>query len=273
MSDYTRIEKAIRFLEDNQANQPSLDEIAAHIGLSPYHFQRLFVQWAGVSPKKYLQYLTVESAKKLLAESASVLEASFEVGLSGPSRLHDHFITVEAVTPGQYRNAGEGLQIRYGFAESPFGECFIAVSPRGICALEFVAGENRTDVLAELKSRWGNAEITEDSSAAEETARKLFAGEPLKLLLKGTNFQVKVWEALLKIPSGCVTTYSRIAEYIGSPKASRAVGSAIGSNPIGYIIPCHRVLRNNGEITGYKWGSVRKKAIIAYEQGCAQDVL
>lgn len=278
-TDYARIEKAIRFLENNAAEQPSLEEVAVHLGLSPYHFQRLFTRWAGVSPKRFLQYLTVEAAKQLLDDSASILETALEVGLSGPSRLHDLFVNVEAVTPGEFKGSGEGLEIHFGVHPTPFGDCLVATSSRGICALEFLdTFEKRAapTALQNLKQRWRNATFVEDPAPGDQTLRRAFSGaecfsdEPLKLHLEGTNFQLKVWRALLAIPEGRLVSYGKLAEMIGQPGSARAVGSALGQNPIGFIIPCHRVLRASGEIGGYKWGIERKKAIIAYEVAQAQ---
>lgn len=273
-SDYKRVEAAIAYIEGRAAEQPSLDEIADHIGLSPYHFQRLFSRWAGVSPKRFLEYITVEAAKMLLEESASVLDAALEVGLSSPSRLHDLFVNAEAVTPGEFKTSGEGLEIRFGIHSTPFGDCLLATSPRGICALEFIdTADNRAApaALAMLKLRWENADFVADPSPGDRALNRAFSGaarrgeEPLQLHLKGTNFQLKVWQALLAIPEGRIVSYGKLAEMIGSPGSARAVGTALGQNPIGLLIPCHRVLRASGEIGGYKWGIERKKAIIAYE--------
>jgi AraC family transcriptional regulator of adaptative response/methylated-DNA-[protein]-cysteine methyltransferase len=276
-SDYTRIEQAIRFLEQHALEQPSLDEIAAHIGLSPYHFQRLFKRWAGVSPKRFLQHLTVESAKRLLHDSASVLDTALEVGLSGPGRLHDLFVSVDAVTPGEFKSAGQGLVLSYGFHETPFGECLAATTPRGLCSLGFVEAENRDKALDTLRQSWHAASLVEYPQANKSVIEQIFSpgsarkDEPIKVLLRGTNFQLKVWEALLRIPEGAVTSYSVLADSVGQPGASRAVGSAIGRNPVAYLIPCHRVLRANGEIGGYRWGTVRKKAILAMEASAHQE--
>jgi len=283
LSDYHRVEGAIRYLELHAAAQPSLDEVAGHIGLSPWHFQRLFTRWAGVSPKRFLQYITVEAAKKLLEESATILDASLEVGLSGPSRLHDLFISAEAVTPGEYKSSGEGLEIRWGIHSSPFGDCLLATSRRGICALEFLdsvdvesardqpAQDRAAPVIAALRLRWPGAVFIADPLSGAHAMRRLDSGatdqgdEPLRLHLRGTNFQLKVWQALLSIPEGALVSYGRLADMIGAPGSSRAVGTALGENPIGFLIPCHRVLRSTGAFGGYKWGIERKKALIAYE--------
>jgi AraC family transcriptional regulator of adaptative response/methylated-DNA-[protein]-cysteine methyltransferase len=269
--DYRRIEQAISYLEENASEQPSLDEVAEHVGLSSYHFQRLFKSWAGVSPKRFLQYLTIESAKKLLRESVSVLDTALDVGLSGPGRLHDLFVSVEAMTPGEFKSQGKNLVISHGFHETPFGECLLAVTSRGICGLTFVDPENRFVALNELQETWQEATLVESQTAGEDAIKIIFgqtraqAQVPLKVLLRGTNFQVKVWEALLRIPEGSVVSYGSLAEAVGHPGAHRAVGTAAGRNPIGYLIPCHRVLRTNGGIGGYRWGTTRKRAILARE--------
>jgi len=268
--DYQRIARAINFLEDHAAEQPSLEEVADFIGLSPFHFQRLFSAWAGVSPKRFLQYLTVENAKRMLRDSESVLETAYEVGLSGPGRLHDLFVGVEAVTPGEYKQFGRDLRIAWGFHPTPFGDCLLAASNRGICALRFV-GADRQQVLAELREEWSESHLVEDGERTGQLVGKIFAAPgkeqetPLRLLLKGTNFQLKVWQALLKIPEGRVASYGELAKTLGHPQAHRAVGSAVGRNPVAYLIPCHRVLRASGELGGYRWGTTRKRAILARE--------
>lgn len=257
--DYERIESAIRFVEKHTGNQPTLDEVAAHVGVSPFHLQRLFQRWAGLSPKRFLQFLTAEHAKQLLRESRPVMDTAFEVGLSGGSRLHDLLTTVEAVTPGEYKGRGAGIRIEYGYGPTPFGEAFIAWTERGICHLAFA------DELDELRAAWSNAEIVE--SDATERLEAAFDRRPstTPLLLRGTNFQIKVWNALLRIPEGSITTYSELAEWIDKPTATRAVASAIARNPIGYLIPCHRVLRQSGRMGGYRWGTPRKLAMLARE--------
>ena len=276
--DYRRIEQAIAYLDEHALEQPSLDDVAEHIGLSSYHFQRLFKSWAGVSPKRFLQYLTIENAKNLLRESTSVLDTALDVGLSGPSRLHDLFVSVEAMTPGEFKAQGKDLVISYGFHTTPFGECLLAVTPRGICRLAFVDPETRPDALDELQMSWQEATIVENHSAGKDAIKTIFgqtcgrAQTPIKVLLRGTNFQVKVWEALLRIPEGSVVSYGSLANAIGRPKAHRAVGTAAGHNPIGYLIPCHRVLRANGEIGGYHWGTTRKRAILAREAAFSDHV-
>ncbi len=269
--DYQKIAKAILFIKDSALDQPSLDEAAQQVGLSPYHFQRLFRRFAGVSPKRFLQHLTSEHAKELLKESTSVLETSFATGLSSPGRLHDLLINVEAVTPGEYKTGGRGLQIDYGIHQTPFGKCLIAITERGICRLEFIDFDVVETSRQNLHDAWPNAVIRENREATGDVVTTIFNPQdssintPLPLLLKGTNFQLKVWRALLMIPAGCVTSYGFLAEKIGQPKAGRAVGSALGNNPIGYLIPCHRVLRGDGEIGGYRWGTDRKLAILGKE--------
>lgn len=267
-NDYERIEKAIRYLESNWQNQPGLAEVARASGFSLFHFQRLFQRWAGVSPKRFLQYMTAEYAKKRLRESKSVLDAAFDSGLSGPGRLHDLFVSVEAMTPGEYKALGEGLRIEYGVHPTPFGDALAATTSRGLCGFLFLGQGGEKTALAQLKRQWPKAEFIHSPSATTQAIEKLFRrskGKKLKVLLKGTPFQIKVWEALLKIPSGCLAAYKDIAKEIGEPKANRAVGSAVGRNNIAYLIPCHRVIRDSGVVGNYKWGSARKKAILAWE--------
>lgn len=276
--NYQRIATAIHFLKDSTLAQPSLDEAAKQVGLSPYHFQRLFRRFAGVSPKRFLQHLTSESAKELLKQSTSVLDTSFSVGLSGPSRLHDLLINVDAVTPGEYKSGGIDLQIDYGIHPTPFGKGLIATTERGICRLEFIDSTEEEITIQRLKKAWPNAHIKENETGTESIIQQIFnlqnssTNKPLPLLLQGTNFQLKVWQALLKIPLGCVTSYGYLAKKVGYPTASRAVGTAIGNNPISYLIPCHRVLRANGGIGGYRWGTDRKLAILGKEF-CATETL
>lgn len=269
--DYDRIEKAIKFIEKNFSSQPDLKEIAAHIGLSEYHFQRLFSRWVGISPKRFLQFLTKEYAKHLLEDSANLLDVTYEAGLSSPGRLHDLFVTCEAVTPGEYKSKGEGLTITYGFHPSPFGECLLAITARGICGFFFVKNRDRKDPLTELRFFWKNADIVEDQHASRELIGRIFypsfanTSAPLHLILNGTNFQIKVWEALIKIPFGTVVSYEDVAIQVGLPRATRAVGSAVGKNPISFIIPCHRVIRKTADFGNYGGGTARKKAIIGWE--------
>lgn len=271
--DYQRIAKAIQYIEENASSQPALPEIAASVHLSEYHFQRLFQRWVGISPKRFLQHITKEYAKKLLRESESVLDASYQAGLSSPGRLHDLFVTWEAVSPGEYKNRGLGMQIKYGFQPSPFGECLIAVSERGVCQVGFVDKNNYGMALSELETKWPAAELTESTTLSKEINARLwehFQGKetpsPLPITLRGTNFQLKIWEALLMIQPGVIVTYQDIAVQVGLPNASRAVGNAVSSNPIPVLIPCHRVIRKSGEFGNYRYGSTRKKALFGWEQ-------
>lgn len=269
-ADYDRIAKAIDYLVKQAGDQPTLEEIAAQVHLSPYHFQRLFSRWAGVTPKRFLQVLTVERAKQLLNESRSILDVSYTVGLSSGSRLYDHFVQLEAVTPGEFKTGGEGLEIEYTVADTPFGKAFIAGTRRGICSLEFIGKTGPQAVLEVLHKQWPRAEFKQNRGSMEAALTRLFGpghkpGEPLALHVKGTNFQIKVWQALLKIPPGTVVSYSQIANFIGRPKASRAVGQAVGSNPVALLIPCHRVIQQSGQLGGYHWGETRKQAIHAWE--------
>jgi AraC family transcriptional regulator of adaptative response/methylated-DNA-[protein]-cysteine methyltransferase len=268
--DYQRIAQAIQFIEANVHHQPSLEEIAASVHLSEYHFQRLFTRWAGISPKRFMKFLTKESAKELLDASASVLEATYQVGLSSPGRLHDLFVTTEAVTPGEYKQRGSGLTIRYGFHPSPFGECLLAVTERGICGLMFVDPGVHRVMLADLEHRWPRARLIQDQVSTWPYIHRIFsapepATTPLPLFLSGTNFQLQVWQALLQIPAGQAISYESVAEAVGHPGAARAAGSAIGDNPIAVLIPCHRVLRKTGELGGYRYGLARKKALLGWE--------
>lgn len=265
--DYQRIEQAIRYLEQHFQTQPDLKQVAESVGLSEYHFQRLFTRWAGISPKRFLQYLTKENAKELLKRS-SVLSATYSVGLSSPGRLHDLFVSTEAVSPGEYKTRGSGLLIRYGFHASPFGEALIGLTERGICHLSFVQ-EGYPAALMNLETDWKNARFVEDAAATAALVAPIFSqaqsATPLALFVSGTNFQLKVWEALLTIPQGALSSYEQIAAQIGQPAALRAVGTAVGHNPIAYLIPCHRVIRKMGEIGNYRWGPARKKAMLGWE--------
>ncbi len=269
---YSTVAKAIDFLQQHAHQQPSLDTLASHIGMSATHFQRVFSQWAGVSPKRFLQFITKQQAKQLLLDSKSVLDAALESGLSGPSRLHDLLIQCEAVTPGEYSSGGKGVTIRYGYAQSPFGQFIAGLTDRGLCHLQFLndtSAAAQEEALAELRSSWQQAQMVEDVQSIEQLSQQIFTDfgqkKPLSLLLCGTNFQIKVWEALLHIPAGNVATYSDIARLCQQPNAQRAVGSAIGRNNIAMLIPCHRVIRATGEIGQYRWGDVRKTALLTRE--------
>ena len=269
-SDYHRIADAIDFIATNSRRQPTLNDVATHLELSAAHFQRLFSRWAGVTPKKYLQILTVEHAKQLLSESKPLLAVSDEVGLSSGSRLYDHFVQLEAATPGEYKTGGAGLNIDYGVHNSPFGDIFVAATARGICKLSFLDQADLTADITDLQRRWPNALLRHNAPASLKIIDRIFSGtgpvdRPLSLHVCGTNFQVNVWRALMQIPAGTLRSYSHIAKAVGKPMAARAVGSAIGSNPIAFFIPCHRVLQQSGNIGGYHWGLTRKHLIHAWE--------
>jgi AraC family transcriptional regulator of adaptative response/methylated-DNA-[protein]-cysteine methyltransferase len=269
--DWGRIEKAIRFVEANYKERPDLEAMAASVHLSKYHFQRLFRRWAGISPSQFMQFLTLEHAKKLLAESRSVLDATYESGLSGPGRLHDLFVTFEAFTPGEYKRRGEGLKIEYGVHPSPFGSCLLAVTPRGICYLGFVDRMSKREIERQLHKSWPDAEVGSNPAVTAPMVNEIFGlkrGEtsrPFNLLLRGTNFQINVWKALIAIPRGRVLSYRDVAAYLGRPAAQRSVASAIALNPISFLIPCHRVIASTGDFGKYHWGETRKKAILGWE--------
>jgi len=270
MSDYQRIAKAISFITKQVKHQPTLDEISAHLHMSPFHFQRMFCRWAGVTPKKYLQTITVEHAKKLLDESRTLLEVSDSLGLSSSSRLHDHFVSLEAVTPGEYKTAGNGIIIEHAVHNTPFGKVFIAMTPKGICKLSFLSDTDNEDHLEQLKQQWSLADIHENQQSTLPIIDSIFNKEntldrPLSLHVSGTNFQINVWKALLEIPSGELRSYSQVAQQTGKPRAARAIGTAIGANPVAFLIPCHRVIQQSGQLGGYHWGSTRKHAMHAWE--------
>jgi len=273
--NYKRIEEAIHYLESNFQRQPELDEVAEKVHLSPFHFQRIFAEWAGISPKRFLQYLTVDFLKTKLLESRNIVEAAEEAGLSSQSRVYDLFTTLEAVTPQEYKQKGGGLQIEYGFHETPFGIGLVGVTERGICWLSFVgSGEQPGAELEKMKEHWHNSVFHMNEKATAPLASRIFGGttdqeKKLHVLVKGTNFQVKVWEALLRLPMGSVTTYQDIARSIQNPNALQAVGSAVGSNHIAYLIPCHRVIRKDGILGEYRWSPVRKKSMIGWEMAKA----
>lgn len=269
LTNYSRIEEAISYINTNFKSQPALEEIAENIHLSPYHFQRLFTEWAGVSPKKFLQYISVEHAKSILKSgNTSLADTAFETGLSGTGRLHDLFINIEGMTPGEYKNGGENLSINYSYAESPFGNILVASTKKGICYMAFADDEK--EAFKVLQKKFPNATYKQVVDLIQQNALYIFTHDwkklnQIKLHLKGTNFQIKVWETLLKIPAGKLSTYNNIAAQINNPKASRAVGAAIGSNPVAFLIPCHRVILSTGSLGQYHWGSNRKTAMIGWE--------
>lgn len=274
--DYARIEQAIDFIDAHRGEHPSLARIARTLDLSEFHFQRLFSRWVGISPKRFLQFLTKEHAKKLLADSRNILDVTYETGLSSPGRLHDLFISCEAVSPGAYKDKGRGLAIGYGFIPSPFGPCMVAFTPKGICNLTFVRGRSEKELANRLAALWPGAELRRQDTAAAGFGSRIFGTTipespvPLHLFIRGTNFQIKVWEALARIPMGHTVTYQDIAGHIGRPGAVRAVGTAIGKNPVPYLIPCHRVIRKMGEFGNYGEGRSRKKAILGWETATLQ---
>jgi AraC family transcriptional regulator of adaptative response/methylated-DNA-[protein]-cysteine methyltransferase len=274
--DYDLIRRAIAFLSETWTEQPSLDRLAAHLGLSPAHCQKLFKRWCGLSPKEFVQAITVDHARKLLEGSASVLDAAYEVGLSGAGRLHDLFVSHEAMTPGDYKRRGEGLEMAYGFHASPFGEALLIATERGLAGLAFVnedEGQAREDALVDMMRRWPKANFVSAMEKTAPHARQIFTPaqwkkeRPVRLVMIGTDFEVQVWEALLKIPMGRAVSYADIARHLGAPSASRAVGSAVGRNPLSFVVPCHRVLRGDGSLGGYHWGLTRKRALIGWETG------
>jgi len=284
--DYRRVERAIGYIAANVRDQPTLEEVADHLGMSRFHVQRLFTRWAGVSPKRFLQYVTLEHAKRLLRDSETVLEASWGAGLSGSGRLHDLFVTVEAMTPGEYRQGGGGLEIAWGIHPTPFGEALFAVTERGLTSLTFVAAERPDGALERLAENLPGAALREDAAVTAPVVRRVFGrpeaaasvadspairpaeegGPPrLHLHLRGTNFQLRVWEALLRVPPGAAVRYGDVARALGRPRAARAVGGAVGRNPVAVVIPCHRVLRRDGGVGGYRWGDTRKRALLGWE--------
>ena len=266
--NYHRIAEAIEFIVENHRSQPELEQIAERVHMSPFHFQRLFTQWAGVSPKKFLQYVSIEHAKRVLRTKVSLLETASEVGLSGTGRLHDLFVSIEGMTPGEYKNGGEQLSINYSFAETPFGNVIIASTLKGICRMTFYQEED--EALISLMQQFPHAQFSQKVDILQQNALFIFQRDwsqlqQIKLHLKGTEFQLKVWQALLKIPMGELQTYGNLAARMEKPGASRALGTAIGSNPVAFLIPCHRVIQSTGAIGGYRWGPTRKSAIIGWE--------
>jgi len=272
---YAQIARAIAYVRSNAQRQPRLAEISAHVGLSESELQRRFSQWAGISPKRFLQYLTKEHAKRARREVSSVLDATYSAGLSSPGRLHDLLVASEALSPGEHRALGRGVQIRFGWAPSPFGEALVALTQRGVCKLAFVGETGRDALRGELISEWPLATTERDDEAAIEVARRIFrdasSADPLHIWVKGSNFQIKVWEALLRVPPGELVSYGELARAIGSADAARAVGSAVGANPVAVLIPCHRVIRANGDLGGYRWGTERKAGLIARESAMRAD--
>jgi len=269
--DFRRIEKAIQFIEENFKRQPNLDQMAQSVHLSKYHFERMFKRWAGISPVQFMQFITLDHTKKCLSESKNLLETALDAGLSGPGRLHDLFINFEAMTPGEFKKHGQGLKISYGFGHSPFGECLLATTRRGICFFGFVDSGERSKALCQLFDTWPGSEFLERPTDVRPFVNRIFgmanreASQPFHLQIKGTNFQVNVWKALLNIPKGCLVSYQDIASHIGHPQAFRGVANAIAINPVAYLIPCHRVIAKSGIIHQYRWGSIRKKALIGWE--------
>lgn len=276
LNDYTRIERAISFLDAHAREQPDLDTVAAAAGLSPYHFQRLFRRWAGISPKRFLQFLTAGHARELLARAHGTLDSALASGLSGTGRLHDLMVNVYAATPGELRGGGANLTLRYGYAPTPFGDCLTACTARGICHLAF-ADDGRREAMDTLTARWPRARFERDSAGTERLVRRLFAPaaprghKPLALHLHGTNFQIRVWEALVRIPSAAVLSYENLAQALGTPGATRAVASAVAANSVALLIPCHRVIRKSGAFGEYRWGTTRKQALLAWEAAHANN--
>jgi AraC family transcriptional regulator, regulatory protein of adaptative response / methylated-DNA-[protein]-cysteine methyltransferase len=268
--DFARIAKAIRFIDNHFREQPRLTTIAAQAGLSEFHFNRLFRRWAGVTPKQYLAFVTGREARGEITSRSSVLDAAYAVGLSGPGRLHDLIVTLDAMTPGELKGLGRGITLHYGFSKTPFGDALLATTPRGLCHLAFVETGEREKAVSELRDRWRNADFVPDDAGAREFANRVWnsaeaTGEPMSLNLAGTNFQLKVWQALLEVGAHGRTTYSALAATIGADGSARAVGNAVGANPIGWLIPCHNVLRRDGGLGGYHWGEDRKRAILAWD--------
>ncbi|MBN7816948.1 bifunctional helix-turn-helix domain-containing protein/methylated-DNA--[protein]-cysteine S-methyltransferase [Algoriphagus pacificus] len=275
--NYNRIAEAIEYIQSNFKSQPNLDEVAEKVHVSPAHFQKLFTEWAGTSPKKFLQFISVEHAKKILKEEkASLFDTAFETGLSSTSRLHDLFVNIEGMTPAEYKNGGRNLEINYSFAESPFGNILVASTQKGICSMSFE--DHEETAIQNLIAKFPNASFHRKLDLVQQNALFIFQNDwsklsEIKLHLKGTDFQLKVWESLLKIPIGKLSTYGMLAEKIGNPNAYRAVGTAIGNNPVAFLIPCHRVIQSSGQIGGYKWGNTRKTAIIGWESAKTNSLL
>ncbi len=272
-NDYEMVRQSLAFLTENWRDQPSLEELAERSRVSPQHLQRLFTRWAGLSPKAFLQALTIDHARELLRDSASVLDTAYEVGLSGPGRLHDLFVTHEGMSPGFYKAKGRGLVITYGFHDCPFGQALIMATDMGLCGLAFADQGQEKAALADMMRRWPEADYVEDSQATAPYAQRIFEtgnwnpDQPLRVVFIGSDFEIRVWETLLRIPLGKASTYSAIAAHVGKPSAARAVGTAVGKNPISFVVPCHRVLGKSGGLCGYHWGLTRKRAILGWEAG------
>jgi AraC family transcriptional regulator of adaptative response/methylated-DNA-[protein]-cysteine methyltransferase len=273
LADYDVVRRAIAFIRGNWREQPEIDAMADAAGVTPTELHHLFRRWAGLTPKAFLQALTIDAARRMLRDSASVLDAAYEVGLSGPGRLHDLFVTHEAMSPGEWKAGGERLTLTYGFHASPFGIAVVMATPRGLAGLGFADPGEEKKTLDDLRSRWPKATYVEDTAATAPLAQRIFDPElwrpdrPLRVVMIGTDFEVRVWETLLAIPMGRAATYSGIAAKLGNPKASRAVGAAVGKNPVCFVVPCHRVIGKSGDLTGYHWGLTRKRAIIGWEAG------
>jgi AraC family transcriptional regulator of adaptative response/methylated-DNA-[protein]-cysteine methyltransferase len=274
--DYQLIRRAIAFLSETWSEQPSLERLAQHLGLSPAHCQKLFKRWCGLSPKEFVQAITIDRARNLLEGSASLLDTAYEVGLSGSGRLHDLFVSHEAMTPGDYKRRGEGIELAYGFHPSPFGEALLLATERGVAGLAFInddTGQSQSDALLDMMQRWPKANFIAAPERTAPHAEQIFQtsqwgpDRPVRLVMIGTDFEVRVWQTLLKIPMGRAVSYLDIARHLGQPTASRAVGSAVGRNPISFVVPCHRVLRGDGSLGGYHWGVTRKRALIGWETG------
>jgi AraC family transcriptional regulator of adaptative response/methylated-DNA-[protein]-cysteine methyltransferase len=277
VNDYTRIARIIEYLDECYTDQPDLKTLAVRAGLSSFHFQRLFSNWAGITPKDFVQCLTLNHARELLRRGESILDAALDAGLSGPGRLHDLCVSLESASPGEIKTGGAGFHIRFGFAETPFGDWLAAENSRGICHLAFVEKTTSLSAIADLRKAWPGAELTRDDSVAGRLAATVFrtgpgleVPRPLRAFVRGSPFQVRVWRALLQIPPGCVLSYGRLAMLTGHPGAARAVGTAVGQNPVAYLIPCHRVIRETGVMRGYRWGTTRKRAILAWESATSQ---
>lgn len=270
--DYDTVRRAIEYLTKKFREQPEVDAVAAAAGTDPRRLNELFRRWCGLTPKAFLQAVTLDNAKKLLAQSPNILETSYELGLSGPGRLHDLFVVHEAMSPGEWKSGGDGLEILYGFHPSPFGTALVMATPRGLCGLAFSDPGKENAALKDMQARWKNASYREDSAATADIAARIFQSErwqpdtPLRVVLIGTDFEVRVWQTLLKVPLGRAATYSDVARNIGKEKAARAVGAAVGKNPISFVVPCHRIVATNGALTGYHWGLTRKRAMLGWEQ-------